>query len=162
MAQCLLVSAGFICERGAANKAAAIVSGRGGGWISCREEAGQAVKTLWKDLFCQLQCGGGMHPKRPTPMGCMSCSENKTQSLSGFVRTGKCLLGAKKISRVFPAPTLQKVGCQRVPAHLLLGPRGDRENHQDVTQRPGVMLETTKSQRLCNICNIRTEESRER
>ena len=93
---------------------------------------------------------------------CLSRGENKTPSLSGFVQAGKCLLSSKKMSRVFPASTLQKAGCRRAAAHLLLGPRGDRENHGDVTWSPGVRLETMKSWRLCNICDIKTEESRER
>lgn len=125
-----LVSAGFICERGAANKAPAIVSGSGGGWISCREEAGQVAKTFWKDLFCQLRCSG-IHPKHPTPMVLAAChaARIKPKVSLGLFGLEKCLLTAKKISSVFPASTLQKVGCQRVTAHLLLEPRGDRENH---------------------------------
>lgn len=69
---CLLVSTGFTCRKGAANKAPAITSGNRRGWISCREEADQVVKTLWKDLLCQLW-RRGIHPEHPTPMAPAAC-----------------------------------------------------------------------------------------
>lgn len=85
---------------------------------------------------------------------CLSCSENKTQSVSGFVRTGKCLLSAKKISTIFPASILQKAGCRRAAAQLLLGPRGDRENQRCYTE-PRSNAGNYEDQRLCSICDIR-------
>lgn len=87
---------------------------------------------------------------------CLSCSKNKTPSLLGFASMGKYILRAKKISRVFPASSLQKVGCQGAAAHLQ-GPRADRE----VTQSQ-VLLETTRNWRPCNICDVRADWSRDR
>lgn len=86
---------------------------------------------------------------------CLSWSKNKTSGLLGFVHTGKCILRAKKVSRVFPASSLQKVACQWAAAHLQR-PRRDRERHWGVAQSQ-VLLETTKSWRLCNICDARAD-----
>lgn len=102
MALCLLVSAGFICERGAANKGPALVSRSGGGWISCGEEAGQVVKTLWKCLFCQLWCGG-IHPKHPTPMAPAACraAKIKPQISRGLFRLESASFEPKRSAEYF-------------------------------------------------------------
>lgn len=109
VALCLLVSAGLTCEREAANKAPAIVSRSGGSWISCGEEARQVMKTLWKDLFCQLWCGG-IHPKHPAPMAPAACCavRIKPKVSPGLFRMESASLVPKRLVEYFLHPLCRK------------------------------------------------------
>lgn len=109
MVLCLLVSTGFICEKGAANKGPALVSRSGGGWISCGEEAGQVVKALWKYLFCQLWCGG-IHPKHPTPIAPAACraARIKPQVSWGLLRWESTSSEPKRSAEYFLPPACRK------------------------------------------------------
>lgn len=108
---CLPGSAGVICERGAANTAPAMAFGREEGWISCGEETGQVVKTLWKDLFCQLWCSG-IHPKHPTPTAPAACHAARTnpKASAGLLGLENSFSVPERLAEYFLHPPCRKCG----------------------------------------------------